>query len=77
MARFLIRCLVSVLRFHESKGRIRGKSLADTANIPVFRRRRSETGFDLHCVATLALDFGPTSGLDCMEFGSGRLTAVR
>ena len=31
---FLIRCLVSVLRFHESKGRIRGKSLVDTANIP-------------------------------------------
>ena len=54
---FLIRCLVSVLRFHESKGRIRGKSLVDTANIPVFRRRRQETGFDLHCVARAALNF--------------------
>jgi hypothetical protein len=55
---FSIRRPVSVLPISWNKGRIRGKSLAHAANIPVFRRLRPETGFDRHCVVNLAVYFG-------------------
>jgi hypothetical protein len=43
---FVIRRPVSVLPISRYEYRIRRKSLANTANIPVFGRRRPETGFD-------------------------------
>jgi hypothetical protein len=54
--RFAIRWTVSTLPNVRTEGRIRRKSPAATANIPVFGRLTPETGFDRHCVAGLQSD---------------------
>src|SRR5260370_23963010 len=41
---------VSRLPIYTTLRRNRRQSPADILDIPVFRRRRPETGFDLHCV---------------------------
>jgi hypothetical protein len=52
---FAIQYPVSVLPISRNEARIRGKSLANTANIPVFGRRRPETGSITHCVVIAAV----------------------
>jgi hypothetical protein len=45
------------------------KSLATCRNIPIFGRRRPETGFDPHCMADLAV----YRAISAMVAGSGRM----
>jgi hypothetical protein len=52
---FAIWWTVSTLPISPTEGRIRRKSPATTANIPVFGRLTPETGFDRHCVAVAAV----------------------
>ena len=54
---FAIRRPVSVLPISPNEGRIRGKSLADAANIPDSERLWSETEFDRHYLVSRAVSF--------------------
>ena len=56
---FLIWRTVSSLPISPTAGRNCRKSLATCRNIPIFGRRRPETGFDPHCVAGDAVIDGP------------------
>jgi hypothetical protein len=47
--------MVSRLPISRIAGRNRRKSPAPPRNIPVFGRRRPETGFDLHCLTEYAV----------------------
>jgi hypothetical protein len=65
---FAIRGSVSVLPVSRNEARIRGKSLANTANIPVFERRRSETGVDQDCMVRAAVDLAyPLPAVDARQ----------
>src|SRR3984957_413634 len=54
---FAIRRPVSVLPISPNEGRIRGKSLADAANIPDSGRVWPETEVDRHCLVMNSADF--------------------
>jgi hypothetical protein len=55
MQALAIRWSVSGRRIWRLPASNRRLSLADILNIPVFGRRRPETGFDLHCVTDAAV----------------------
>lgn len=74
---FAIRRPVSVLPISWTEAQIRGKSLANTANIPVFGRLRPETRFDLHCVAGLTVQTHQILRLCRQEIGNSEPPTAR